>query len=173
MPIVKRLVTLMFGRFPLSEINPDEVVAMGAAVQAGLKMKDSALDEVVVMTDVAPYSLRVDTAIVLSDNKTVGGQFSPIIERNSTVPVSRVKRYYPIEDKQDKLVFISIRANHVWSRTISCSVNWVSFRAFAERRKSVDLRFTYDVNGLLEVQAKPCSAISKTRDDYPRESRPF
>lgn len=153
MPIVKRLVTLMFGRFPLSEINPDEVVAMGAAVQAGLKMKDSALDEVV-MTDVAPYSLGVDTAIVLSDNKTVGGQFSPIIERNSTVPVSRVKRYYPIEDKQDKLVF------HIYqgeSRLVKDNIllGKLEFplEPLPSEENGVDLRFTYDVNGLLEVQA--------------------
>ena len=52
MPVVRRMVARMFGRFPECEINPDEVVALGAAVQAGLKMKDAALDDVV-MTDVA------------------------------------------------------------------------------------------------------------------------
>ncbi|WP_157416858.1 Hsp70 family protein, partial [Bacillus cereus] len=56
MPVVRRMVARMFGRFPECEINPDEVVALGAAVQAGLKIKDAALDDVV-MTDVAPYSL--------------------------------------------------------------------------------------------------------------------
>lgn len=153
MPIIKRLVTLMFGRFPLSDINPDEVVAMGAAVQAGLKMKDSALDEVV-MTDVAPYSLGVDTAIVLSDNKTVGGQFSPIIERNSTVPVSRVKRYYPIEDKQDKLIFnIYQGESRLVKDNIFLGKMEFPLEPLPSQDNGVDLRFTYDVNGLLEVQA--------------------
>ncbi|WMW82123.1 molecular chaperone HscC [Undibacterium cyanobacteriorum] len=153
MPIIKRLVTLMFGRFPLSDINPDEVVAMGAAVQAGLKMKDSALDEVV-MTDVAPYSLGVDTAIVLSDNKTVGGQFSPIIERNSTVPVSRVKRYYPIEDKQDKLIFnIYQGESRLVKDNIFLGKMEFPLDPLPSQDNGVDLRFTYDVNGLLEVQA--------------------
>ncbi|MBC3880402.1 molecular chaperone HscC [Undibacterium sp. LX40W] len=153
MPIVKRLVTMMFGRFPQSEINPDEVVAMGAAVQAGLKMKDAALDEVV-MTDVAPYSLGVDTTIMLSDNKSVGGHFSPIIERNSTVPVSRVKRYFPLEDKQDKLIFNIFQGE---SRLVKDNIFLGKMEfpldPLPSEENGVDLRFTYDVNGLLEVQA--------------------
>lgn len=153
MPVVKRLVTLMFGRFPASEINPDEVVAMGAAVQAGLKMKDAALDEVV-MTDVAPYSLGVDTSIVLSDNKTVAGHFSPIIERNSTVPVSRVKRYYPVEDKQDKLVFNIFQGeSRLVKDNIYLGTLEFPLEALPSDDNGVDVRFTYDVNGLLEVQA--------------------
>lgn len=153
MPIVKRLVTMMFGRFPQSEINPDEVVAMGAAVQAGLKMKDSALDEVV-MTDVAPYSLGVDTTIVLTDNKNVGGHFSPIIERNSTVPVSRVKRYYPLEDKQDKLIFNIFQGeSRLVKDNIFLGKMELPLDPLPSQDNGVDLRFTYDVNGLLEVQA--------------------
>ena len=56
MPIVRRAVARMFGRFPNATVNPDEAVALGAAVQAGLKARDAALKEVVV-TDVCPYSL--------------------------------------------------------------------------------------------------------------------
>ncbi len=153
MPIVKRLVTLMFGRFPASEINPDEVVALGAAVQAGLKMKDAALEEVV-MTDVAPYSLGVDTSIVLSDKKSIGGHFSPVIERNSTVPISRVKRFYPLEDKQEKLVFNVFQGE---SRLVKDNIflGKLEFplEPVSSEENGVDLRFTYDVNGLLEVQA--------------------
>ena len=59
MPIVRRTVTRMFGRFPATELNPDEAVAIGAAIQAGLKARDVALKEVV-LTDVCPYTLGVD-----------------------------------------------------------------------------------------------------------------
>jgi molecular chaperone HscC len=153
MPIVKRLVTLMFGRFPASEINPDEVVAMGAAVQAGLKMKDAALDEVV-MTDVAPYSLGVEVAMRLVNNKNVSGHFSPIIERNSTVPISRVAQYYPIEDNQ-KLLQLDIYQGE--SRLVKDNILLGSLELNLEPlprdQNGVDVRFTYDVNGLLEVQA--------------------
>ncbi len=60
MPIVRRAVTRMFGRFPATDLNPDEAVALGAAIQAGLKARDAALKEVV-LTDVCPYTLGVDT----------------------------------------------------------------------------------------------------------------
>lgn len=153
MPIVKRLVTLMFGRFPASEINPDEVVAIGAAVQAGLKMKDAALDEVV-MTDVAPYSLGVEVSMRLASNKNVSGHFSPIIERNSTVPISRVAQYYPIEDNQ-KLLQLDIYQGE--SRLVKDNILLGSLELNLEPlprdQNGIDVRFTYDVNGLLEVQA--------------------
>jgi molecular chaperone HscC len=153
MPLVKRLVTLMFGRFPASDINPDEVVAMGAAVQAGLKMKDAALDEVV-MTDVSPYSLGVEVAITIGHNQNVAGHFSPIIERNTPVPVSRVQRYTPITETQNKLVLGIYQGE---SRLVKDNIKLgnldIDLPKGTQEERSVDVRFTYDVNGLLEVQA--------------------
>ncbi len=155
MGLVKRLVTLMFGRFPSCDINPDEVVAMGAAVQAGLKMKDSALNEVV-MTDVAPYSLGIDVAVRVSQNQSSSGHFSPIIERNCTVPVSRVKRYYPETDNQ---AFIQLEIYQGESRMVKDNIRLGELQISLPPNKSVDenaidVRFTYDVNGLLEVLVK-------------------
>lgn len=66
MPIVRRAVTRMFGRFPNATINPDEAVAIGAAVQAELKARDVALKEVV-LTDVCPFSLGVSHSRRLPD----------------------------------------------------------------------------------------------------------
>src|SRR5690606_18594780 len=78
MPLVRKLVASLFGRFPAMHLNPDEVVAQGAAVQAALKARDATLEEVV-LTDVCPYSLGVEIS------KTVGtqqqsGHYLPIIE---------------------------------------------------------------------------------------------
>jgi len=89
MPLVRKLASRMFGRFPQISIDPDEVVALGAAVQAGLKVRDAALDEVV-MTDVAPYSLGIAIARQVGPDDYEGGHYLPIIERNCAVPVSRV-----------------------------------------------------------------------------------
>jgi molecular chaperone HscC len=153
MPIVRRMVARMFGRLPACEINPDEVVALGAAVQAGLKMKDAALNEVV-MTDVAPYSLGVDTAMRMGADQFSGGHFDPIIERNSVVPVSRVKTYIPLNDQQSKLEFNVFQgearmcADNIWLGTLSVPVI-----AGNRADNSVAVRFTYDVNGLLQVEA--------------------
>ncbi|MFZ6653716.1 molecular chaperone HscC [Undibacterium sp. TJN19] len=153
MPVIKRLVTLMFGRFPTSDINPDEVVALGAAVQAGLKMKDAALDEVV-MTDVSPYSLGVEISMRLADGNNADGHFSPVIERNTAVPVSRVKRYFPMDMRQTK---VDLRVYQGESRLVKDNILLgrleVPLPANETENKGVDVRFTYDVNGLLEVRA--------------------
>ena len=153
MPVVRRLVARMFGRFPASEINPDEVVALGAAVQAGLKMKDKALDEVV-MTDVAPYSLGVDTSKQLGNNQYSYGHFDPIIERNSIVPVSRVKCYHPLRENQRSL---EINVFQGESRMAKDNILLGKLEIDLPRAPlaecGVDVRFTYDVNGLLQVEA--------------------
>jgi len=152
MPAVRRMVARMFGRFPSCDINPDEVVALGAAVQAGLKMNDKALDEVV-MTDVAPYSLGVSTSMQLDLNHFSSGHFDPIIERNTVVPVSRVKRYFPVQDQQ-RMLQIDVyqgEARMAWDN-IKLGELKVNLPGGKRDDNGVDVRFTYDVNGLLQVE---------------------
>ncbi|PMS15814.1 molecular chaperone HscC [Trinickia dabaoshanensis] len=160
MPIVRRLVARMFGRFPECQIDPDQVVALGAAVQAGLKMKDAALDEVV-MTDVAPYSLGVGVAMQLPDGSQSGGHFDPIIERNSPVPISRVKTYHPVRDHQ---LTVDLHVYQGEARLVADNILLGSLKIPLPRLPraecGVDVRFTYDVNGLLDVEA----TIQKTRE---------
>ncbi|MFZ6691786.1 molecular chaperone HscC [Undibacterium sp. SXout20W] len=154
MPIVKRMVSRMFGRFPSVDINPDEVVALGAAVQAGLKMKNVALNEIV-MTDVAPYSLGIEISKQLSDDSVSHGHFDPIIERNSVIPVSRVKNYCPISEKQTHLMLNVYQGESRMVRdNIKLGSLKVSLHGGAPENNTVDVRFTYDVNGLLQVEAK-------------------
>ena len=154
MPIVRRMVSRMFGRFPSVDINPDEVIALGAAVQASLKMKNSALSEVV-MTDVAPYSLGIDVSKRLSDNSLSSGHFDPIIERNSVIPISRVKKYFPITDNQ---AYLELNIYQGESRMVKDNIKLGSLRVKLGsgpcEENPVDVRFTYDVNGLLQVEAR-------------------
>jgi molecular chaperone DnaK (HSP70) len=151
--MVRRLVARMFGRFPSCDINPDEVVALGAAVQAGLKARDAALDEVV-MTDVAPYSLGVDTSMRLGQDVYSHGHFDPIIERNSVVPVSRVKRYYPLKENQQQLVLNVFQGEaRMASDNIKLGSLQLNLPGGRQEDAGVDVRFTYDVNGLLQVEA--------------------
>nr|WP_315250098.1 molecular chaperone HscC [uncultured Duganella sp.] len=153
MPIVRKLVARMFGRFPACDINPDEVVALGAAVQAGLKMRDAALDEVV-MTDVAPYSLGIEVAMQLADGSHSSGHFDAIIERNTPVPVSRVKRYYPVAERQNKLDLLIYQGEARMARdNIQLGKLECKLPGLAMDDSAIDIRFTYDVNGLLQVEA--------------------
>ena len=153
MPLVRRLVARMFGRFPATDINPDEVVALGAAVQAGLKMKDQALNEVV-MTDVAPYSLGIDTARQLDAKQYSYGHFDPLIERNTVVPVSRVKTYYPLQDNQPELEISVFQGEaRMAADNILLGKLEIPLPRGPKADGGVDVRFTYDVNGLLQVEA--------------------
>lgn len=155
MPLVRQLVTKMFGRFPETELNPDEVVALGAAVQAGLKMKDAALSERV-MTDVCPYTLGIETSKQLSNRQYAPGFMAPVLERNTPIPTSKVQRFSPIQAEQHE---ISIRVYQGESRKVVENVKLGEFTLSIPKgplgEVAADVRFTYDVNGLLEVQATP------------------
>ncbi len=152
-PMVRQLVTRMFGRFPATDLNPDEVVAAGAAVMAGLKMKDQALDEVV-MTDVCPYTLGIETVGRLPNGTEIDGQFSAIIERNTVVPASRVKSYIPTREGQKALDLEIYQGEARLVRdNIHLGTLHVPLPRVPRDEAGVDVRFTYDVNGLLEVEA--------------------
>jgi molecular chaperone HscC len=152
MPLVRKLVTTMFGRFPAVDLNPDEIVALGAAVQAGLKARDAALKEVV-MTDVAPYSLGVEVSQHVAGNTFTPGHFDPVIERNTTVPVSRVKTYHPLRDGSRKL---ELKVYQGEARLVKDNIHLgelqIPLPGLPSHESGIDVRFTYDVNGLLEVE---------------------
>lgn len=153
-PMIRSLVTRMFGRFPSAAFNPDEVVAMGAAVMAGLKARDADLREVV-MTDVCPYSLGVEVQRTLSSGAVAGGQFSPIIERNTVVPTSRVERFHPTADGQREIELQIYQGESRLARdNIKLGVLNIPLEGGRREEGFVDVRFTYDVNGILEVEAE-------------------
>ena len=152
MPIVRREVARLFGRLPMQSIDPDEVVARGAAVQAGLKMRSAALADVV-LTDVAPYTLGIEVTEATPSGHASGRMLS-VIERNSVVPVSRTRDVSPARDFQKQ---VSVRIFQGEARLVSDNILLGEFDlALAPRRvgeQPIEVRFTYDVNGILEVAA--------------------
>ncbi len=156
MPIVRKLVTRMFGRFPATTVNPDEVVALGVGVQAGLAMNDSALDEVV-MTDVCPYTLGINTSQQVGSNGNgfVDGFYLPIIERNTVVPASRSRDIFTVRDGQSR---VAIDIYQGEARLVKDNIPLGKFIVEVPPNlpaggAGANVRFTYDVNGLLEVEA--------------------
>jgi molecular chaperone HscC len=151
MPIVRRLVARMFGRFPATAVNPDEAVALGAAIQAGLKMRDAALKEVAV-TDVCPYTLGIEVVDRLPNGTIAGGRFAPIIERNIVVPASRVKRFSTVQANQ-RVVTVEIYQGE--SRKVADNIHLGTLKIPVPPKKAgevdLDCRFSYDINGLIEV----------------------
>ncbi len=148
MPCIKKLATRLFQRFPASGVDPDEVVAMGAGIQAGLKLRDAMLDDLV-LTDVCPYTLGIEVAYGDSQQ---GGYFSPIIERNNYIPVSRVDRFSTISNFQ-KVIEINIYQGESPSVSDNIFLGKMNIKVpKAEAgQEQVDVRFTYDINGILEV----------------------
>ncbi|KQW41714.1 MULTISPECIES: molecular chaperone HscC [Pseudomonas] len=153
MPLVRKLAASLFGRFPSIQLNPDEAVALGAAVQAGLKSRDAALEEVV-LTDVCPYSLGIEIAVEYG-GKLENGHYLPIIERNCVVPVSKVKRVFTLRDQQ-KVVLLKVYQGE--SRRISENIPLgeleIPVPTMPAGEVGIDVRFTYDTNGLLEADAQ-------------------
>jgi molecular chaperone HscC len=151
MPVVRRLASRLFQRFPASDVDPDQVVAVGAAIQAGLKAKHQALDDTV-MTDVCPYTLGVEVAEG-SFGSYQGGLFLPIIERNSLIPTSREESVCTLADNQTELKVNVYQGesphikNNIFLGTLKVKVP-----KGAAGEQTATIRFTYDVDGLLEVE---------------------
>jgi molecular chaperone HscC len=152
MPAVVRRVKELFGKDPHRRLNPDEVVALGAAVQAGLVGRAGAVDDLVV-TDVAPFTLGVEVAKSFGPD-IQAGYFDPVIDRNTTIPVSRVKRYSTLRPNQTA---ITVKVFQGESRKTADNLLLGEFDVKGippgPAGQDVDVRFTYDLNGVLEVEA--------------------
>jgi molecular chaperone HscC len=152
MPMIRRLVTGLFGRFPSIQLNPDESIALGAAVQAALKVRNAALEEIV-LTDVCPYTLGIETTVSFGQEHE-SGHYLPIIERNSVVPTSKVKSIFTLQDQQ-KLIRLKIYQGE--SRWVKQNIFLGEMEIPVPPRPAgevrLEVRFTYDNNGLLEAEA--------------------
>ncbi len=152
MPMISRLVTRMFGRLPLRHIHPDQAIALGATVAAGLKDRAESLEEIV-LTDVCPYTLGTQVSRRGPDGTERGGYFHPIIQRNSVVPVSREDYFIPVSDHLRELVIdIYQGESPTVDKNIKLGELRVPMRHGPAAEKGVTTRFTYDVNGLLQVE---------------------
>lgn len=151
MPAVRKALTRMFGRFPNSTVHPDHAVALGAAIQAGLLSDGDGLEEIRI-TDVAPFTLGVNTATRDAHGRFHEDIFAPIIERNTPVPVSRMERFFTLGDNQ-KQVTLAIYQGE--ARDVKKNVKLGELTVPVPPRPAgeiaVEVRFTYDTSGLLDV----------------------
>ncbi|MEJ5058053.1 MULTISPECIES: molecular chaperone HscC [unclassified Pseudomonas] len=146
MPAVKQIVAKLFGRLPYSHLDPDTIVALGAATQAACKARDGAIEELI-LTDVCPYTLGIST----SRGRDVSGAFSPIIERNTVIPTSRAQRFYTTHPKQDQIRIAVYQGERPWVKD-NIFIEAIDIPMTpSEQIQELDVRFSYDINGLLEV----------------------
>ncbi|MFI8223748.1 Hsp70 family protein [Pseudomonas sp. NPDC085632] len=146
MPAVQQMVATLFGRLPYRHLDPDTIVALGAATQAACKARDGAVEELI-LTDVCPYTLGIETI----RGKEIDGAFSPIIERNTIIPTSRVERYFTTHPQQALLRIAVYQGERPWvCDNILIDAFDVTLTPTAHIQ-ALDVRFSYDINGLLEV----------------------
>ena len=154
MPVVRKAITRLFGRFPNSQVHPDHAVALGAAIQGGLIARDGGLKEIRI-TDVCPFTLGIETAERTSRGQVQQGLFSPIIDRNTPVPVSRMGIYSTMAENQ-KQIEVSIYQGE--AREVSGNVRLGTLKVPVPLRPegevSIEVRFSYDSSGLLEVDVE-------------------
>jgi molecular chaperone DnaK len=143
-PAVQRLVTDLFGKDPHKGVNPDEVVAVGAAVQGGIlggDVKD------VLLLDVTPLSLGIET---------LGGVFTKLIERNTTIPTSRSQHFSTAQDNQTAVsihVLQGEREMASQNRTLG-RFDLVGIPPAPRGVPQIEVTFDIDANGILHVSAK-------------------
>jgi molecular chaperone HscC len=152
MPAVVGRVKELFGKEPACRLDPDRVVALGAAIQAGLIAADRCVEDLVV-TDVAPFTLGMEIAKSFGVDKRLG-YYLPIINRNTTIPVSRVERVSTIQPNSTQ-IWICVYQGE--ARRVEDNLLLGKFLVEGIPRgpagQHVDVRFTYDSNGVLEVEA--------------------
>jgi len=170
MPMFRRLISRLFRQFPLQHISPDEVVARGAATRAGMVERGQGLEEHV-MTDVSPFTLGVEVASRHGEGMVVDGLFLPIIERNAVIPTSRSHVLVTLQNYQTVL---DLKIYQGESRFVRDNVFLgglkLSVPSAPAGQEKVDVRFTYDTSGLLEVDATALS--TKTRESLVIEGNP-
>ncbi|RVU14676.1 Hsp70 family protein [Methylobacterium oryzihabitans] len=165
MPVIRSLVARLFGRLPLVHVDPDTVVAQGAAVQAGLKARHAALDEVV-MTDVCPFTLGI--AVTENARTAAATQVMlPIIERNAAVPVSRAHAVTTIHDDQTRIAVQVFQGESLRpDDNVALGEIPVTVPKAPAGAETAEVRFTYDINGALEVEVAVLSTGLRHRQVF-------
>ncbi len=144
MPRVRQFVKELFGKEPNTSVNPDEVVAMGAAIQAGVLQGDV---KDVLLLDVTPLSLGIET---------LGGVFTRMIDRNTTIPTKKSQTYSTADDNQSAVtirVFQGEREMAADNKMLG-QFDLVGIPSSPRGIPQIEVTFDIDANGLVSVNAK-------------------
>jgi molecular chaperone DnaK len=155
-PRVKNFLHQKFAGKVKGDFNPQEAVAMGAAVQAAIVSKEINSREGLLVTDICSYTLGIKISKTLNSGRRLYGVFDPIITRDTKIPCSVTKTYYTSQDNQTEVI-IDIYEGEGKMVTENTSIGSFQLQGIPpkpEGEESIVVTFTYNLNGILEVKAK-------------------
>lgn len=175
MPLIQSYIQHLFGRIPMAVGHCDELIARGLGIICAVKERREEVKDYV-LTDICPFTLGTDT---YNEADPDHSYMSPIIERNTVLPCSRMRRYYTAGNNQKKIDFRILQGEHTYADD-NLQLGFMSIAVPKKKRgeESVDVRFTYDINGILVVDATVVSTgqrvtkvVSQNMDDAEIEGR--
>ena len=145
-PAIQQLVENFFGKAPSKGVNPDEVVAVGAAIQGAILNKEEGVSDIVLL-DVTPLSLGIET---------LGGVMTRLIDANATIPCKKSQVFSTAEDNQPEVTIHVLQGERQFARD-NKSIGRFNLAGIAPARRGVpqiEVTFDIDANGILNVSAK-------------------
>ncbi|MCM1467228.1 MAG: molecular chaperone HscC [Alistipes sp.] len=165
-PVIRRFAGKLFQKVPDTSINPDEAVALGAAIQAAMKERKSSIREVI-LTDVCPFTLGTEVVREWEKGYFENGVFCPIIDRNTVIPASRTERLYTIRDNQTQIRINVLQGESRFAaNNLSLGELMIDVPKNKAGEEAVDVTYTYDINSILEVEVKSVSTQKLERQVF-------
>ena len=165
-PVIRRFVSKLFKTSPDTNVDPDEAVALGAAIQAAMKERKEAIREVI-LTDVCPFTLGTEVVREWEKGYFERGIFCPIIDRNTVIPTSRTERLYTAHDGQTKIrVNVLQGESRFAANNLALGELMIEVPAGKAGEEAVDVTYTYDINSILEVEVKVVSTQAVTKEVF-------
>lgn len=156
--LIRDFLIKLFRKFPDTKINPDEAVALGAAIQAAMKERREEVKENI-LTDVCAYTLGTEVVVQTGEKHYESGHYCPIIERNTIIPASHTERMYTVDDNQKSIrVQVLQGESRLAKNNLYLGELEIEVPPAPAGKEAVDVTYTYDVNALLEVMVKVVSS---------------
>lgn len=154
MPLIQSYLHHIFKELPIVVSNSDLMIVQGLGVICAVKERQEEVKDYV-LTDICPFTLGTQ---VINQADPDHSYMSPIIERNTVLPCSRIKRFYTAHDNQLSVRFEILQGEHPYAEdNLKLSELSVKVPKKKAGEEAVDVRFTYDINGILIVDAKVVS----------------
>ena len=148
MPLMQSYLSHLFKNIPVITSNSDEMIARGLGLVCGVKERNEEIRDYV-LTDICPFTLGISKINHANPEHCL---MAPIIERNTVLPCSRVAPFRTVSDNQTKLCFDILQGEHIHAEdNMKLSEMEIPVRREKAGKESIQVRFTYDINGILVV----------------------